>query len=143
VAVENRLSPERLAALEPGDAVTIEVSTGVGRPKRLGGTVARIVGPHVFVKVRSRHGGTYAEQYRLRDGVRVGGLARAELINAEGTDPVVDDGQRRTRQIDAAYRQWTRDRADVDKLRKLQTVIGEVLDERHLLAGSDSPSTSA
>src|SRR4051812_2294942 len=128
VAVENRLSPEQLAALEPGDTVTIEVSTGVGRPKLVAGAVARIVGPHVFVKVRSRHGGTYAEQYRLRDGVRVGGLARAELVAGDGSGPVVDDARRRTQRIDAAYRQWTRNRADVDSLRRLHDEISEALD---------------
>jgi len=31
--------------------------------------------------------------------------------------------------VDAAYRHWARNRADIDRLRELQAAIGEVLDK--------------
>jgi len=127
VAVENRLSSEELAALAPGDTVTIEVTSGTGRPKLRAGVVGRIAGSRIFVKVQSRHGGTYTEEYRLPDGVRVGGLARAELVNPHVVQPLDDEAQRRTRQFDAAYRQWARNRADSENLRRLQEAIGACL----------------
>jgi hypothetical protein len=39
------------------------------------------------------------------------------LINADGPEPVVDDARRRAQRIDAAYRHWTRNRADIERLR--------------------------
>jgi hypothetical protein len=127
VDIDNRLTAAQLAALAPGDPVSIEITSGVGRPKHVAGTVARVAGPYVVVKVTSRHGGTYAEHYRLRDGVRVGGLGHAELIQAHRAQPAPDDTRRRTAKIDAAYRDWTRDRGDVDRLRRLHAAIEEFL----------------
>jgi hypothetical protein len=71
----------------------------------------------------------FVEQYRLRDGVRAGG-GHAELVNLDVDDPATRDHlRRRTQRIDAAYRQWSRQRADVDALRELQDAISDYLDD--------------
>ncbi len=126
MAVENRLTAEQLAALSPGDTVAIESSTGVGRPRTTTGTVVRVGGSHVVVKVRNGRG-CYAERFRLRDGVRVGGLTRAELVDPQTSGAVVQEARRRFQPVDNAYREWARNRADVDKLRALQDAIEQCL----------------
>jgi hypothetical protein len=88
VGMENRLTADQLAALKPGDKVTIESEAGFGRPRRTAGTVAGVTGSDILVNVRSRHGdAAHQERYRRRDGVRVGGVSRAELVNASTGDP--------------------------------------------------------
>ena len=128
VSIENRLTPEQLAALTAGDEVAIESSTGVGRPRTTTGTIVRVGGSHIVVKVRNGRG-FYAERFRLRDGARVGGLTRAELVNPQTSGAVVQEARRRFQPVDNAYREWARNRADVDKLRQLQTAIGACLQE--------------
>jgi hypothetical protein len=130
VAAENRLTAEQLAALVPGDTVTIETSGDFRRPKLSTGTVVRIEGSRIVVSTRSARGIPYVDQYGRRDGVRVGGGSRAELINGEPIPAVESDERRRQLLIDAAYRAWARNRSDVQKLRELQTAVGEALADR-------------
>jgi hypothetical protein len=40
-----------------------------------------------------------------------------------------DEAQRRVRQTDLLYREWTRDHGDLERLRRMHEAIGEVLDE--------------
>jgi len=82
VSVSNRLTADQLAALEPGATVTIESGVDIGRPRHAAGTVARVTGPDILVNVKSRHGVTRQERYRRRDGARIGGVSRAEPVNA-------------------------------------------------------------
>ena len=51
----------------------------------------------------------------------------AQLVNADAREPVLEDTQRRSRHIDSLFRNWTRHRTDVDKLRVLHEAIGEAL----------------
>jgi len=83
VAVENRLSAEQLAALAPGDVVVIESAQDFRKPRRSTGTVVRIEGPHIVVTCRSPRGIPYVQRYGRRDGVRMGGGNRAELVTAD------------------------------------------------------------
>jgi hypothetical protein len=126
LAAENRLTAEQLESLAPGDTVTIESATDFGRPRHTTGTVARIDAVHIAVRVRGPRGSTFLEQYRRRDGSRVGGLGRAELVNLMAEEAAAD-ARRRTSHIDALYREWARNRADVDRLRRLQEAIADVL----------------
>ncbi len=128
MSAENRLTSEQLAALTPGDKVAIQSTTGTGRPRTTTGTVARVQGQHVLVKVNNGRA-AYAESFRLRDGVRVGGLTRAELVDPQTSGAVVQEARRRFQPVDNAYREWARNRADVDKLRQLQTEIDACLQE--------------
>ena len=122
MAAENRLTAEQLAALAPGDPVTIESGAEFSRRRFTTGTVAWVSGPHIMVRC-----GPYLERYRLRDGTREGGVGRAELVNLDGA-AASDEARRRTRQIDVLYREWSRDRADIDKLRRLHAAIEESLE---------------
>ncbi len=123
MGAENRLTPEQLAALVSGDPVTIECGVDFGRRRYTTGTVARLTARHVVVRR-----GPYTECYGLRDGVREGGLGRAELVQSQ---PQVDDqAQRRARQIDLLYREWTRNRTDLERLGRLHAAIGELFEER-------------
>jgi hypothetical protein len=89
--------------------------------------VARVDGSHIVVKTRGPRGGaTFVEQYGRRDGVRVGGVTRAELVIVDATEPSSDQ-QRHTRRIDSLYRAWARNRGDVDTLRALHAAIAEHL----------------
>jgi ribosome maturation factor RimP len=128
--MENRLTADQLAALAPGDTVTIESGAEFGRSRFTPGTVVRVDASHVVVRCEGPRGrGTYIERYGRRDGVRRGG-GRAELINPDGDEPAARDLlRRRTQQIDVAYREWSRRRADVDALRQLHTTISDYLDE--------------
>ncbi len=130
MAAESRLSADQLAALAPGETVTIETSGDFRRPRRSTGTVVRIEGPHLVVLTRSPRGVPYVDRYGRRDGVRVGGGQRAELVNAGAAETAgIPEGRRRQLHIDAAYRAWARNRGDVEKLRELQAAISDVLGE--------------
>jgi hypothetical protein len=69
-------------------------------------------------------------RFDRRDGVRVGGGQRAELVNATAEVPQLPEERRRELRIDAAYRAWTRNRGDVQKLRELQAAVREVRAEQ-------------
>jgi hypothetical protein len=106
VGVENRLTADQLAALTSGDTVTIESGAEFSRRRYRTGRVVRIDASNIVISSEGPKGGTFIEAYRRRDGVRVGGLGRA----------------------DALYREWTRNRADVDRLRQLHAAISECLE---------------
>ncbi len=59
--------------------------------------------PHIIMKVRNGRA-SYAELFRLRDGVRVGGLTRAELVDPQTSGAVVQEARRRFQPVDNAYR---------------------------------------
>ncbi len=129
MSFENRLTAEQIAALDPGDTVTIESGVGLGRPRHTTGTVIRAGAHHIDVRVEGPRGGTFIERYRTRDGVREGG-GRAELVRGDIDTPAArDQARRRTQHIDALYRQWHRRPADVDALRELRDAINQHLDE--------------
>jgi hypothetical protein len=130
VAAENRLTADQLTALAPGDAVTIESAADFGRPRHSTGTVVRIEGPHIVVSWRSARGVSYLHRYGRRDGVRVGGGHRAELVKSEASVSAVSPRRRRqTMLVDAAYRAWVRNRNDVEKLQQLHTAVTAFLEE--------------
>jgi hypothetical protein len=136
VAAGNRLTREQLAALAPGDTVTIETGSGFGRSRHTTGTVVRTGPFHVVVRVAGPRGGTFIERYGVRDGLRDSG-GRAELV-ATGTDtPATRDLlRRRTQRIDTAYRQWSRRRADAEALRELQDAISDYMAETRTSSGA-------
>lgn len=77
----------------------------------------------------SAGGAKHVERYSLRDGFRLGGGSRAELVNAQPDEPAARDLLlRRTRQIDVLYRTWTRRRDDVEALRELHAAIVQQLE---------------
>ncbi len=129
MSFENRLTAEQIAALAPGDTVTIESGAEFGRSRYTTGTVIRAGAHRVDVRVEGPRGGTFIERYRVRDGIRDSG-GRAELVRADAHDPAARDlARRRTRNIDALYRQWNRRPADVEALRQLRDAISDYLDE--------------
>jgi hypothetical protein len=128
VSFDNRLTAEQLAALTPGDNVTIEIGADFSRRRMRTGKVVRLESANIVVSSKGPRGGTFIECYRRRDGVRVGGLGRAELIDGSGLSPLTTDQRRQTAQIDALYRDWMRNRSDVDRLRRLHAAIGESLE---------------
>jgi hypothetical protein len=82
-----------------------------------------------MVKSKAPQGrSTYVECFSRRDGVRVGGLGRAELVNGDDLGGQTTEQRRQTMRIDALYRDWARHRADVEKLRRLQDAIAECLE---------------
>ena len=85
MAAGNRLTGEQLAALAPGDTVTIETGSGFGRSRHTTGTVVRTGGSHVVVSVAGPRGGTFIERYGVRDGLRDSG--RAELVTTDAGNP--------------------------------------------------------
>ncbi len=130
MSAEKRLTAEQLAALGPGDTVTIETSPGNRRPSLTTGTVVRVEPTRIVVSVRGRAGGKFVEQYARRDGVRVGRGNRAELVAVDPDDRAARDLlRRRTHPIDVAYRDWSRRRGDVDALRRLRDLIEAHLEE--------------
>ena len=52
MAADNRLTAEQLAALAPGDSVTMEFVRDFRRPKHVAGTVVRYVGSQIVVAVQ-------------------------------------------------------------------------------------------
>jgi ribosome maturation factor RimP len=128
VGVDNRLTADQLSALMPGDTVTIESGAEFSRRKYRSGQVVRLDPSYVVVKASGPRGGTFIERYSLRDGVRVGGVNRAELVNTDSSGLVPPEARRRTQHIDTLYREWTRNRTDVDRLRRLHTAISECLE---------------
>ena len=128
MAAGNRLTREQLAALAPGDTVTIETGSDLGRSRHTSGTVVRTGPFHVVVRVAGPRGGTFIERYSVRDGLRDSG--RAELITTDASNPATRDLLRhRTQRIDTAYRQWSRRRDDVDALHELQEAISDYMAE--------------
>jgi hypothetical protein len=53
VAAENRLTADQIAALAPGDTVTIESAADFNRPRNAVGTVVRVSGSHIVVSCTS------------------------------------------------------------------------------------------
>ena len=130
MAAANRLTAEQLAALAPGDPVVIETGGDSRRPRRSPGTVVRITATHLVVTCRSPRGVAYVHQFGRKNGFRIGGGYRlAELVNTHAADAVPTEQRRKMLRIDALYREWTRHRTDVDKLRLLRDAISECLDE--------------
>jgi hypothetical protein len=129
VAAENRLTSEQLAALAPGDTVTVEISGDFRRPRRSPGTVVRIEGPQVVISKSSARGVLYIERYSRRDGLRLGRGTTAQLVDGAADAPTTSEERRRQLRVDAAYRAWARQRGDVGKLRELQAAIAEALEE--------------
>lgn len=127
MSAENRLTAEQLAALAPGDPVVIETSGDFRRPRYSTGTVVRMSGPNIVVKSPGPRGGTYVEHFGRRDGVRVGGARRAELVNPDGMTAVPPGRHGQAVQIDALYREWKRNRGDVEALHRLHAAIGDYL----------------
>jgi hypothetical protein len=77
----------------------------------------------------SAGGAKHVERYSLRDGFRLGGGSRAELVNAQPDEPAARDLLlRQARQIDILYRTWSRRRDDVEALRELHAAIGQHLE---------------
>ena len=106
--------------------VTIESAQDFRRPKQVTATVVRVAGPHIFVKVRSPRGATFQECYGRRDGIRVGGVSRAELGNADSTDSVGTPAERsQVQRIHGLYRALNRYGGDVETLRELHASIGD------------------
>jgi hypothetical protein len=129
VAAGNRLTREQLAALAPGDTVTIETGSDFGRSRHTTGTVVRFGPFHVVVCVEGPRGGTFIERYSVRDGLRDSG-GRAELVATDTANPATRDLlRRRTQRIDTAYRRWSRRRDDVEALRELQDAISDHMAE--------------
>ena len=125
----NRLTTEQLAALGPGDTVTIETGSDFGRYRHTTGTVVRTGPSHVVVSVAGPRGGAFIERYSLRDGLRDSG-GQAQLVATDTDNPATRDLlRRRTHRIDAAYRQWSRRRADVQALRELRDAISDYMAE--------------
>ena len=127
MAADNRLTGKELAALSPGDAVTIETSGDFRRPRYSAGAVVRLAGSCIVVSCRSARGVPYVHQFDRRTGGRIGGGAVAQLVTVEGADDTEQD--RQLAQVEAASREWARHRTDVDKLRRLRDAVSECLDE--------------
>ena len=86
MAAGNRLTREQLAALAPGDTVTIETGSEFGRFRHTTGTVVRTGPFHVVVSVAGPRGRHFIERYSVRDGLRDSG-GRAELSSPIPTTP--------------------------------------------------------
>ena len=127
MSADNRLTADQLAALAPGDSITIESGADFGRRRYTIGTVVRVNGSHIVTKCSGPRGRPFVERYGLRDGVRVGGLGRAELVDPETAEPASGEARRRSTHIDLLYRDWARNRTDVDRLRRLYAAIGDCL----------------
>ena len=133
MTAENRLSAEQLAALKPGETVTVESGAEFGRRRCATATVVRVNGSHVVVSCEGPRGGTFGALSGLRAGGRRGGGHAARVAVAVDDPAAREHLRRRTQRIDTAYRQWIRRRADVDALRELHDPVSEALDE-HLAA---------
>jgi hypothetical protein len=122
VSAENRLTTEQLAALVPGDVVTIESGSEFGRRRYVTATVARITARRVVITC-----GRYVECYSLRDG---GIGRRAELVNTDVRENVTAEARRRNQTVDALYREWSRHRGDVALLQRLHDAIHQCLEHQ-------------
>ena len=129
MAAHNRLTADQIATLEPGDTVTIESAADFGRPRHAVGTVVRVAGTHIVVTCKSPRGVRYVHHFGRRDGVRIGGGHRAELVNTHAGDAVPAEQRQQMVRIDALYREWSRDRGDLDRLSRLRDAIRECLNE--------------
>ena len=65
----HRLTTEQLAALAPGDTVTIETGSDFGRSRHTTGTVVRTGPSHFVVSIAGARGGTFIERYSVRDAL--------------------------------------------------------------------------
>jgi len=140
VAAGNRLTGEQLAALAPGDTVTIETGSGFGRSRHTTGTVVRTGRFHVVVSVAGPRGGTFIERYSVRDGVRDSG-GPAALVATDTDNPATRNLlRRRTQRIDTAYRQWSRRRDDVEALQELRDAISDYMAETLTSSGAATPA---
>jgi hypothetical protein len=128
VGVDNRLTADQLAALTSGDTVTIESGAEFSRRKYRSGQVVRLDPSYVVVSAPGPRGGTFIERYGRRDGIRVGGVGRAELVNADPSGRELPEARRRISHIDNLFREWTMNRTDTDRLRRLYAAIGERLE---------------
>jgi hypothetical protein len=108
--------------------VTIESGAEFSRRKYRSGQVVRLDRSYVVVRAPGPRGGTFIERYGRRDGVRVGGVNRAELVNADPSSMELPEARRRTSHIDSLFREWTRNRTDTERLRRLYAAIGECLE---------------
>src|SRR5215207_1740677 len=90
---------------------------------------------HLVIRCTTKHGGVYQEQYRLKDGTRDGGGGRAELVNLPAFHTVSTEQWQQMLRIDALFREWARDRTDVERLRRLHDAIGECLQEEARFQG--------
>jgi hypothetical protein len=129
VGVDNRLTADQLSALTPGGTVTIEAGAEFGRRKYRSGQVVRLDPSYVVVSSPGPRGGTFIERYGRRDGVRVGGVNRAGLVNADPSRVELPEARRRSSHIESLFREWTRNRTDTDKLRQPYAAIGECLED--------------
>src|SRR3954469_20887002 len=116
VAAGHRLTRAQLAALAPGDPVTVEAGADFGRWRHTTGTVVRTGPSHLVAQHRTPRGGTFIQRYPLRDALRDSG-GRAQLVITDTNTPATRDLPRhRTQRIDTANRR----RADVEALRELR-----------------------
>lgn len=121
----------------PSPRATASPSVGAefGRRRYTAGTVVRLDGSHIVVTCRGPGGGPFIERYGRRDGVRVGGLTRDQLVSPDtGNAAATTEERWPVQRIDALYREWARNRTDVDSLRRLHAAITEVVEES--LAGT-------
>jgi len=129
VAAHDRLSVEQLAALAPGDPVAIEISADFRKPRYSTGTVVRLEGSCIVLSWRSTGGVPYVHDYDRRRGTRIGGGHHAQLVQLETAHRVpTDDERQRLRRIDELYREWSRNRVDVERLRLLREAIDHCLE---------------
>jgi hypothetical protein len=122
VGVDNRLTAEQLAGLMAGDSVAIESGAEFSRRRYRTGRVVRIDPCHIVVNSPGPRGGAFIERYSHRDGVRVGGVGRAELVQTDSSESVLTEARRRTQHIDVLYREWAKQRTDLDRLEQLHAV---------------------
>lgn len=125
LSAQNRLTAEQLAALTTGDHVTIESQAEFRGPRCTSGTVTRLTDTEIVVRCSGRAGGVYVERYSRRDGTRNGRGNRAELVNAEPGQPADGAQLQAARRIDAAYRAWSRARADREALLELRAAVDD------------------
>jgi hypothetical protein len=122
-----RLTPDELAALTPGDTVTIKSGAEFGRTRRTAGTVARVTDTKAFVRVQSARGVPYVQEFSLRTGWPAGRANSATLVSTEVVEDSARDRRREQQRIDALWRAWSRNRGDLQALRELHAAIGEWL----------------
>jgi hypothetical protein len=120
------LSPDQLAALAPGDAVTVESGLELGRRRRTPGTVTRVTDTKVVVRVQSPRGAVYVREFALRTGIAAGRGSSAALVDAPAS-AATDERRREQQRIDALWRAWARNRGDVDALRDLHAALSQQL----------------